>query len=174
MSEKGSISSTLTIVVGSLIVVAIMCIAPLINTAKRADNISQNSLQTALTNFANQACNKGALYEEDFNKLIEEITGPNTYDIELEVYALGENPSKKTSQVVSKKIGENVYTIYYTSQIKEEWKGEGKGKFSIKEGDQIHVYAQNTNTTMGTTLGSPTSSDISNIIAEATATCNKK
>lgn len=173
MGERGSIGTTLTIVIGSLIVVAVICMVPLMNTAKRTDNISQNSLQTALTNFANEACNKGGLYEEDFDKLIQEITGPNTYDVELEVYELGENPSKKTSQAVSKKIGENVYTIYYTSQVKSIWK-DNNGKFSIDEGDQIHIYAQNTNTTMGASLTSPTSGDASSIIAEATATCNKK
>ena len=172
ISEKGSISATLTIIVVIIIGVVITCVIPLANTATKADNMSQVALQSALTDFANEACNKGSVNEKDFAKLIEKVTGPNTYNMEIEVYELGENPGKKNSQAVSKKIGENVYTIYYTSQVEKIW-DENNGKFELEAGDQVHVYAMNTNTTMGTELTAPSSSDIANIVAEATATCNK-
>lgn len=172
MNERGSIGAAVTIIVVILLGVVITCVVPLANTAKKADNASQVALQAALTNFVNEECNKGGLYEKDFDKLFQEITGPHTYDLEIEVYVLGENPGKKNSQAVSKKIGENVYTIYYTSQVEEIWRNNN-GKFPIEEGTQVHVYAMNTDTTMGTQLTAPTSSDISNIIAEATATCTK-
>lgn len=173
MNERGSIGATITIVIVIILGVAGLCYAPLANTAKQADNISQVSLQSSLTNFVNEECNKGGVYEEDFDKLVEEVTGPNaTYNLELEIHVKGDSEGKKKSQAVSDKTGENGETIYYMSQIQEIWDNNG-GVFKIDEGAQVYAYAENTNTTMGTELTSPTSSDISNIKAEATATCNK-
>lgn len=172
MNERGSIGATVTIVIVIILGVGALCLYPLMNTAKQADNISEVSLQSALTNFANEECNKGDVYEEDFYKLIEEITGANTYNVELEIHVKGDSEGKKKTQAVSDKTGENGETIYFMSQIQEKWKSN-QGKFGLEEDFQIYVRAENTNTTMGTELISPTSSDISNIKAEATATCIK-
>ncbi len=170
MSERGSIGATLTVIVVIVLGICITCVLPLVNTAKKADNVSQNSLQTALTNFVNEECNKGAVYEEDFYKLIQEISGPNSYDVEMEISLVQEGEGKKTSHAVNRKNG---YTVYYTSQVEETW-DMNNGKFELGEGDKVYIYAKNTNTTMGTELESSTNSDISSIMAEATATCTKK
>ena len=171
MNQRGAVTATLAIIVVIMIGVGVVCLVPLANTAKKVDNASQVALQAALTDFANEACNKNSVNEVDFDKLIQKITGPNTYEYGLQVYVLGESDGKETSQAVSDKVGDK-YTIYYISQIEEIWK-KNNGKFPIEEGTQVYVYAKNTNTTMSTQLTSPTSSDISNIIAEATATCTK-
>lgn len=172
MNQRGAISATFTIIVVIIIGVGVMCIIPLANTAIKADNASQVALQSLLTEFATEACNKNSVDEVDFNKLIQETTGPNTYEYGLQVYVLGERDGKETIQAASDKVGENKYTIYYISQIEKIWENNN-GKFPIEAGAQVYVYAKNTNTTMSTQITSPTSSDISNIIAEATATCTK-
>lgn len=166
MSERGSISSTYTIVILIGLVAITIFVTPLIMTANKADNASQASLQAATADFVNDQCSKGRLSKEDLYKFLETVTGPNTYDYEIEVKVPGEREGKKTSQVVTEKNGESTYTIYYTSQVLEYL--DKNGEFKIGSGGQLHVYLENTNTTTSQEL---TNTDTPTIIAEATATC---
>lgn len=168
MSERGSISSTYTIIILIGIAVIAITLTPLIMTANKVDNASQASLQATTTDFVNEQCSKGRLSKEELYKFIETVTGPNTYDVEIEVKVAGENPGKKASQVVTEKSGENTYTTYYTSQVLKQL-DENK-EFKIGKGGQLRVYLENTNTTTSQELTN--SSDTPNIIAEAVATCN--
>lgn len=168
MSERGSISSTLTIVVLIGIAVITITVTPLIMTAKKVDNASQASLQATTTDFVNEQCSKGRLSKEDLYKFIEAVTGPNTYDIKIEVKVPGETEGKKASQVVTEKSGGTTYTTYYTSQVFNQL--DENGEFKIGEGGQLRVYLENTNTTTAQDL---TNNNTPNIIAEAAATCTK-
>ena len=49
----------------------------------------------------------------------------------MEINVLDENPGKKASQAVEKKIGENVYYTMYTSQIMDQINPES-GKTSSR------------------------------------------
>ena len=81
----------------------------------------------------------------------ESITG-NTYNVEMEVQHLDENPGKKTTQANYTKIGENVYYSEYTTQVLEQLESSTTGEISLKEGDRIVVNVKNTNTTQAQTL----------------------
>lgn len=166
MSERGSISSTYTIIILIGLVCITISVVPLMMTASKVDNASQASLQATTTDFVNEQCSKGGISAEDFYKFIETVTGPNTYDYEIEVKVLGENQGKKTSQVVNEKEGENTFTIYYTSQVLEQL--DKNGEFKIGKGGQLRVYLENTNKTTSQGL---TNNDTPTIIAEASATC---
>lgn len=170
MSERGSISSTLTIAVVIIIGVIVITVYPLMKTAEKVDNASQVSLQAELQDFVNEQCNKGRLSKDDLYKFLEKVTGPNNYDYEIEVKIPGENQGKKTSQVVSDKSGESTYTIYYTSQVMDYI--DKDGEMLLPKDTQIRMYLENTNKTMGQELSSPTS-DSPNIVAEAVATSTK-
>lgn len=172
MSERGSIGSTYTVVILIGLVCISIFVTPLIMTANKVDNASQSSLQTATTEFVNEQCNKGKLTLDDLNKFTEKISGTNSYDVEIQVKKIGENPSKKTMLTTSKKIGENVSTIYYTSQVMDQL-DENK-EISFQEGDELRVYIQNTNTTTAQQLSSSANSDTSKIVADATAICKAK
>lgn len=164
MSERGSVFSGLTIAVLIGLVVVTITVIPLFTTADKVDNKTKVAAQTAVTDFVNEACSKGDANEQDFNKMIQTITsGLNTYSVDIEVSVLGENPEKK-QLATTKRIGENVYTIYYTSQVEDVWKNNG-GKFLINEGDKVHVVAS----TSSSALDQNANTD--KIIAEATATC---
>lgn len=152
-----------------LLVAGMFFVFPLILTANENDSAAQVSLQTSMTNFVNEICDTGKITKESYDKFIEIITGPNTYDIKIEVKVLDENPSKKITANNPTQIGENVFVTYYTSQIVQQL--DEKGLLLLKEGDQVHISIANTNTTLAQQLSLIKGSSISTITAETTQSC---
>ena len=103
----------------------------------------------------------------DYDKFIQKISNPNTYDVEIEFQILDENVGKKTIQVNSKTIGENNYYSEYTSQIMNQLKNNKK--VTLKEGDIVTVKVSNNNKTMSAQL-SGTMNDSATITAASTQT----
>lgn len=167
-----NLGDSFTTIFVMLLITSILFIFPLMIISNQVESASQISLQTQMTDFVNEICNTGKLTKNNYDKFIETITGPNTYDIQIEIKVLDENPSKRTTADNSTQKGENVYVTYYTSQIVSQLDTkDGDGLVLLKEGDQVHVYIANTNTTISQQLSSSTISDMSNIIAETTQTC---
>lgn len=152
-----------------ILVACMFFIFPLILTANQNDSAAQVSLQTSMTDFVNEICNTGKITKEGYDKFIEIITGPNTYDIKIEVKVLDENPNKKVTVNNPTQIGENVFVTYYTSQIVQQLDKEGC--LLLKEGDQVHVSIANTNVTLAQQLSLSKGSGIATIIAETTQSC---
>ena len=89
----------------------------------------------------------------------------NTYDVEIEIHHLDENPGKKTAQANYTKIGENVYYIEYTTQVLNKIGikvGEDTSNSNdndndtmlLKEGDMVYVNVKNENSTAAQNLKS--------------------
>ena len=159
-------SDTLITVIAIGLAAVLMFVFPLMMMSDKVDNASQISLQSATTEFVENIKNTGEITRENFEAFETKITSPNTYDIELEVWVLDENPGKKSTQTNSKRIGENVYYTVYTSQIENELY-KGQGRYQLKEGDIVTVRVKNTNKTMSQELSPLPSSDLSTISAEA-------
>lgn len=160
-------SDTLITVVAIGLAAVLMFVFPLMTMSDRVDNASQISLQSATAEFVETIKNTGEITREDYEAFETKITSPNTYDIEIEVWILDENPGKKTTQTNSKKIGENVYYIVYTSQVENQLFNTGSGRYPLKEGDIVTVRVKNTNTTMSQELSTLPTSDLSTISAES-------
>ena len=131
-------SDTLITVVAIALAAVLMFVFPLMTMSDRTDDVSQLSVETATTEFVDDVRTTGKLSLDKYSKFVENIqaTG-NSYDVEMEVKTLDENPGKKTTQADATKIGENVYYSVYTSQILDTITGDnGKGKTMVlKEGD---------------------------------------
>ena len=142
---------TLTTIVAIFLAAMLIGIFPMMAIADRNDDISQVSAQVSVTEFVDTIRKTGKITIEDYESLVVTLyaTG-NTYDIDMEVQVLDENPSKKTTQSDETKIGENIYFSEYTSQIMSEL--ESKGVKTLKEGDKITVTVSNTNTTIAQSL----------------------
>lgn len=88
---------------------------------------------------------------EDYNQLLQEIesTG-NSYDPQISIQHIDENPSKKTSSnaLDTIKIGENIYYIDYTTQIEDAFDNTDDGVIRLKQGDYIKIDVVNTNETV--------------------------
>ena len=129
----------------------LMFIFPLMAMADRSDDVSTLAVQTATTDFVDKVRTTGKLTLDDYDKYIQTIgsTG-NTFDVEIELQILDENPGVKATQTEMTKIGENLYYNEYTNQVESNL--QSKGKISLKEGDRISVTAKNTNQTISQIL----------------------
>ena len=147
-------NSTSTVI--ALFVAAIfLFVVPLVTLTERNDNVVQENVKLIVEEFVTDIKNTGKLTNaklQDFENRLA-ATG-NTYDIEMEVKVLDENPGKKTTQASSTKIGENVYYSMYTSQILDTLSSsDGTTKvLALKEGDMFSTSVRNTNTTLSQQL----------------------
>lgn len=77
----------------------------------------------------------------------------NTYDVEIEVQHLDENPGKKATSTSGSLIGENVYYSTFTTEILNKmYENDMPQNYALKKGDNIIVTVKNTNKTMAETL----------------------
>lgn len=147
-------SDTLITIVAIALAAVLMFIFPLMTMSDRTDDVSQLTVETATTEFVDEIRTTGKITEDKYSKFVEAIgsTG-NTYDVEIEVQVLDENPGKKTTQAANKKIGENVYYSVYTSQIVDKLEDNRQGNvYKLKEGDIVSVSVKNTNQTLSQQL----------------------
>ena len=145
----------LTSIIGIVIAAVLMFIFPLITMSDRTDDISQLTVETATTEFVDNVRTTGKLTMDKYSKFVENISATgNSYDVEMELKVLDENPGKKTTQAEATKIGENVYYSMYTSQILDTINpSSGVTKIlALKEGDIFSTNVKNTNTTLSQQL----------------------
>ena len=146
---------SLITIIAIFLAAILMFVFPLMAVSERTDDISQLAVETSTTEFVDNIRNTGKLTLDNYSKYIEEITATgNSYDVEMEIQILDENPGVKTTQAETTKIGENVYYTLYTTQIEEKLAGDGNSKnaLTLKEGDRFSVTVENTNTTIAQTL----------------------
>ena len=97
----------------------LLFIVPLVTLAERKDNVTQENVKLIVEEFVTKITSTGKLtraqYQDFQNNL--QATGDNTFEIDITIQHLDENPGKKTSQTNYTKIGENVYYSEYTTQV---------------------------------------------------------
>ena len=142
---------SLITIVAIVLAAVLMFVFPLMTMSDRTDDIATLTVETATTEFVDNVRTTGRLTESKYSSFIQRIgsTG-NTYDVEMEVKVLDENPGKKTTQTNSTKIGENVYYSIYTSQILDTI--ENGNTLALKEGDMFSTSVRNTNLTLSQQL----------------------
>lgn len=142
--------SLITVVV--IILAAILLfIFPLMSISERNDDIAQLAVQTSVIEFVDDARTTGKITKENYDKLIQSLSATgNSYEIEIEVKKIDENPGKKSALVETSKIGENLYYSVFTSQI--EGSLASSDKYVLKEGDIVSVTVKNTNKTIAQML----------------------
>ena len=146
---------SLMTIIAIVLAAVLMFVFPLMSMSDRSDDISQLTVKTATTEFVDNVRTTGRLTMDDYAAFEQEISATgNTYDIEMEVKVLDENPGKKTTIASSKRIGENVSYSMYTSQILDILSSEdGTNKvLALKEGDMFSTSVKNTNTTLSQQL----------------------
>lgn len=144
---------TLITVVAIFMAAILMFVFPMMSISERNDDISQLAVQTATVEFVDNVRATGKITQENYDNFLQKIgaTG-NSYDVELEVKVLDENPGKKTAQTTQDKIGENIYYSEYTSQIEDKLQKSSNKTMKLKEGDMIYASVKNTNTTIAQML----------------------
>ena len=147
---------TLITVIAIVLAAVLMFIFPLMTMSDRTDDVSQLSVETATTEFVDDVRTTGRLSIDKYNSFVQTLSATgNSYDVEMQLQVLDENPGKKTTQTESTKIGENVYYTMYTSQILDEIDRTENGKnvvLALKEGDIFSTSVRNTNSTLSQQL----------------------
>lgn len=142
---------SLITVIAIFLAAILMFVFPLMSLAERTDDISQLAVQTATTDFVDKMRTTGKITLDDYEQYLGTITATgNSFEVEILIQQLDENPGKKASQVETTKIGENVYYNKYTSQVLEEL--NSKSRITLKEGDLVSVKVKNTNKTISQLL----------------------
>lgn len=144
-------SDSLITIIAIFLAAILMFIFPLMSMADRTDDISLLAVQTATTEFVDKVRTTGRLTLDDYDQFISTLASTgNSYDIELTIQHLDENPGVKVTQADITKVGENVYYNEYTTQIEE--KLESDGRVNLKEGDIFSAVVKNTNKTIAEML----------------------
>ncbi len=142
---------SLITVVAIFLAAILMFVFPLMSMSDRTDDVSKLAVQTATTEFVDKIRTTGKMTLEEYDKYISTISSTgNSFDVEVELQLLDENPGVKTSQAEMTKIGENLYYHLYTTQVEESL--YQNGRINLKEGDRISVTAKNTNQTISQIL----------------------
>ena len=94
--------------------------------ADRSDDVSTLAVQTATTDFVDKVRTTGKLTIDDYDKYVSTISSTgNSFDVDLELQILDENPGVKTTQTEMTKIGENLYYNEYTNFLFLSFKNFG-------------------------------------------------
>ncbi len=142
---------SLITIIAIFLAAILMFIFPLMSLSERTDDISQLAIKTATTEFVDKIRTTGQITLDDYEQFLQTITSTgNSFEVEMLVQQLDENPGVKVTQAEMTKIGENVYYNKYTSQVEEELNKNGRMK--LKEGDMVSVTVKNTNQTIAQLL----------------------
>ena len=135
-------NDTVMTVIAIFLAAILMFMFPLMSTADRSDDIAQQAVQTATTEFVDDIRTTGKITQDKYDSFLQTISSTgNSFDVEMQVEILDENANKKTTQASSSKVGENYMYTEYTSQIAK-----------LKEGDIVAVTVKNTNKTISQVL----------------------
>ena len=111
-------SDTLITIVAIFLAALLMFIWPLMSVSERNDDIAQSVVQTATSELVNKIATHGKITASDYEAYLSKIsTTGNTYEVEIEVQKLDENPGKKVSITSGDLIGENVRYSIFTTDI---------------------------------------------------------
>ena len=138
-------------IVAIFLAAILMFIFPLMSLSERSDDIAQLSVQTTTAEFVDNIRATGKLTLDDYDKFLNTLTATgNSFDVDIQIQKLDENPGVKVTQGQKDKIGENIYYRVYTSQIMDELNANNEIK--LKEGDIVSVTVKNTNKTISQLL----------------------
>lgn len=156
--------NTTSTIIAMVLAGVLLFVAPLVTLTDRNDDVTQENVKLIVEEFVTDIRNTGKLTRAKYENFESKLSavGNNTYDIEMEIKILDENPGKKTSQVEYTKIGENVYYSEFTTQILKQLgiKADNEAvdtsndTIILKQGDFIYVEVTNENSTAAQTLKS--------------------
>ncbi len=151
---QNSTSTIIALFVGAVL----LFVVPIVTLTTRNDNVTQENVKLIVEEFVTDIKNTGLLTTEKYQNFENRLSATgNTYNIEMEIQHLDENPGKKLTQSNYTKIGENVYYSEYTTQILDkilvkDTDTEKSKSIQLKEGDMVYVGVSNENTTAAQNL----------------------
>lgn len=91
---------SLITVVAIFLAAILMFVFPLMSISDRNDDISQLAVQTKTVEFVDNIRATGKITQQNYDSFVQNLAATgNSYDVEMEVKVLDENPGKKSAQV---------------------------------------------------------------------------
>ena len=136
-------------VIAIFLAAILMFVVPLMAMADKKDDVSTLTVQSAVDDLTISISNTGKLTKDQYDNFVQQLAATtNSYDVEITVQILDENPAKKETSI-KQTIGDNVYYTLNTTQVLERL---NSGTLVLKEGDIVTINAKNTNVTIGMQL----------------------
>ena len=133
-------------IVAIFLAAILMFVFPLMTMADKSDDVSQLSIQSSTTEFTNKIRTTGSISQGDYDNFSQTLAATgNSYQVEITVQKLDQNPAKKASGDGTT-IGDNVYYTMYTKQVLDSL------PLNLNEGDIVSISVENTNTTIASQL----------------------
>lgn len=149
-------SDTLITIIAIFLLAVLMFVVPLMSISERNDDISQSVVQTATSEFVGKVSITGLIKpRSDYEAYLAKLSATgNTYEIEIEVQHIDENPGKKSATTSGSLAGENVRYSTFTTEILAYMYPENDEPrpYPLKKGDNVIVTVKNTNKTIAQTL----------------------
>ena len=96
---------TLITIVAIFLAAILMFIFPLMSISDRNDDVAQLSVQTKTVEFVDNIRSTGKITQDNYDAFIQTLAATgNSYDVEMEVKVLDENPGKKQHKQVQTKL----------------------------------------------------------------------
>ena len=145
-------SDTVVTVLAIFLAAILMFIFPLMSTSDRTDDITTQAVESATTDFVDEIRSTGQITQDSYDNFVQTLSSTgNSYEVDMELQVLDDNPGKKVTEAEYTKVGENYYYSEYTTQILDEINSDA-GAMYLKQGDMVTVSVKNTNRTIGTIL----------------------
>ena len=110
---------SLITIIAIFLAAILMFVFPLMSMSERTDDVSQLAVQTATTEFVDTIRTTGKITLDNYDKYIQTISSTgNSFEVEMLVQVLDENPGVKTTQAEMTKIGENLFGICISKKYK--------------------------------------------------------
>ena len=115
---RGENGDVLITIIGIIIAVFLMLFVPLMAVANNQEDVAQLAAQEDTQEFVNKIATKGTITQDDLDTFLQNLSKDgNSYEFEIEVQILDENPGKKASVTSGDLIGENIRYSEFTQEI---------------------------------------------------------
>lgn len=141
-------SDTLITVIAIVVAAGLIFVVPLMTMADRFDTTVQAEVEAIVADFVDEIRSTGKITQAKYDKFLQNLDSQGyIFGVEMEVKNINENPGKKAIQTERDKIGENVYSSEFTTQIKQEL--EERGYKNLETGSIVTITVRNEKLTFG-------------------------
>ena len=143
---------TVMTVIAIFLAAILLFVFPLMAVSDRADDTSQTYVGAMTAQFVDEIRTSTVITQEKYDMFVSKLyaTG-NTYDVEIVVGKVDENPYKTSPTDPGPSVGQNLTYKLSTSQVLNAME-QGGGTYKLNTGDSVSVTVKNTNKTISQML----------------------
>lgn len=143
---------TVMTVVAIFLAAILLFVFPLMTVSDRADDTSQTYVGALTAQFVDDIRTSTVITQDKYDMFVSKLAATgNTYDVEMVIGKIDENPYKESASDAGPSVGQNLTYKLSTSQIMNLM-NQGGGTYKLNTGDSVSVTVKNTNKTISQML----------------------